>query len=169
MTGITFTVIGKPQQKGSKQAFVNKRKDGSTFAGMKDTNPKARGWQDAVSSAAEREYRGRLLVGPVKLSVLFYFARPLLHMGTGRNQGRLKDSAPKYYYQQPDLDKLLRVLCDGLESVIIQNDKQICCYGDVEKRWTTRQARAEVTIEPLSEAEAQAIVSYRLLRGASPF
>jgi Holliday junction resolvase RusA-like endonuclease len=158
---ISFTVFGKPQQKGSKQPFVNTKKDGSSFAGMKDMNPKARGWQHAVTAAAASEYRGELLTGPVQLSAVFYFARPASHMGTGRNAAELKPSAPAHHGQTPDLDKLLRVIADGLEGAVVKNDKQICQYGEAARRWTLGQARAELVIEPLTEADAERIESYR--------
>jgi Holliday junction resolvase RusA-like endonuclease len=145
---ITFTVHGKPQQKGSKQPVVNKRKDGSSFAGMKDMNPKARGWQDAVSAAAAEAFNGRELIrSPVKLSVVFRFTRPKSHYGTGRNSGTVKASSPQCYDQTPDLDKLVRVVADGLEHVILANDKQICEYGKLRKEWTTGGAQAMVTVD----------------------
>lgn len=148
---ISFTVYGRPQQKGSKQAFVNRRKDGSTFAGLKDTNDKAKPWQGEIRAAAGEAYKGILLDGPLLLSAVFYFARPEGHYGTGRNAGTLKGSAPHFKTTAPDLDKLLRTLKDGLEGIIYKNDAQVSKYGELEKVFTESQERVEVTIEPLTQ------------------
>lgn len=148
---ISFVVYGRPQQKGSKQSFVNRRKDGSSFAGLKDTNDKARPWQASVRCAAGEAYGGPLLTGPLLLSAVFYFSRPKGHYGTGRNVGVLKGSSPHHKETQPDLDKLLRTIKDGMEGIIYRNDAQVAKYGELEKVFTESQERVEITIEPIPQ------------------
>jgi Holliday junction resolvase RusA-like endonuclease len=145
---IKITVFGRPQQKGSKQPFVNKRKDGSTFAGMKDDNPKAKQWQDAVRSAAAQIYQGELLRQPCRIEIVCYFARPQSHFGSGKNADKLKPSAPMYHEQTPDWDKLARTICDGLSGIVVDDDKRFC-QGETRREWTTAQERAEIIITPL--------------------
>jgi Holliday junction resolvase RusA-like endonuclease len=143
---IEFTIFGRPQQKGSKQPFVNRRKDGSTFAGMKDANPIARHWQAAVSAAAAAAYTGELLIEPVHLDVAFFFSRPRSHYRTGRNRHLLKPAAPTIHANIPDLDKLVRTLADGLQGIVLMDDKQIGKLT-ATKQWTTSQECAVVAIE----------------------
>lgn len=138
-------VIGLPQQKGSKTAFM-----AGTHAALRDTNAnKAKAWQQAVRDAAAAVHDGPLMTGPVRLSVAFRFPRPASHYGTGRNSGCLKPSAPRRHAQTPDLDKLLRTLQDGLEGVVIRNDSQICEYGVVCRRWTENAAGATVIVDEI--------------------
>jgi crossover junction endodeoxyribonuclease RusA len=59
-------------------------------------------------------WNGGTLEGPVRVVADFYLPRPKGHYGTGRNAGRVRDSAPGYPEHRPDLDKLARALLDGL-------------------------------------------------------
>ncbi len=156
-SSIAFTIYGRPQQRGSKSPWNPKRGDGSlvmkngkpVIATM-DSNKKSKPWMAAVAAAAGEVMDGRdLLTGPVRLTVTFYFSRTKAHYGTGRNAGRLKDSAPARHAQTPDLAKLIRCLEDGMTGVVWRDDKQVCCYGESSRQWTTAQERAEVLIEEL--------------------
>ena len=146
MQPIEFTVYGKPQQKGSKQAFVNRRKDGSSFAGLKDTNDRAKPWQQTSAAAAGDVYKGELIRTACRLTVDFYFVRPKSHFGTGKNAGNVKASADAEHIQSPDIDKLARVISDGLEHVVVDNDSRFC-EMILRRHWTIEQARAEIRIE----------------------
>lgn len=132
---------------GSKKAFISK--SGKPI--VTDDNSKAKKqWANAVATAAAEAMNGdRLLTQPVKLTVAFFFSRPKGHFGTGRNAGRLKNSAPDFHAQTPDLDKLYRCLGDALTGIVIQDDKQIC-RADCFRDWTLTQERAEVEIEILN-------------------
>lgn len=83
-------------------------------------------WMDAVSWFVLKEV-GRicLVTGPVKLTLTFFVTRPQGHFGTGRNAGRLKDSAPSYPTKKPDLTKLTRATEDALTKVIWKDDAQV--------------------------------------------
>lgn len=154
-TRLTFTIYGRPQQVGSKSPWNPTRADGSmvmkngkpVIATM-DSNKKSKPWMAAVAAAAGEVMEGRdLITGPVRLSVTFFFARPKAHYGTGRNAGKLKASAPERHAQTPDLAKLIRCLEDGMTKVVWRDDKQVCCYGEPSRQWTTAQERAEVVID----------------------
>jgi crossover junction endodeoxyribonuclease RusA len=78
-----------------------------------------------------------MITEPVEVVVTFIFPRLKSHYGTGRNAGVLKGGAPLTHASFPDLDHLLRCLCDSLELAgLIKNDNQICSlqatkiYGD---------------------------------------
>jgi crossover junction endodeoxyribonuclease RusA len=148
MNPIQFTVHGTPAPMGSKKAFYvpNLKR-----AVLTDTNPKKRkAWAAAVSATAALEMRGRELIRtPVQLRVSFFFARPQSHYGTGRNAGHLKDSAPMFHSQSPDLDKLIRCLGDALSGIVIHDDRQICQIIS-SRYWTATQERAEVQIKEIS-------------------
>lgn len=153
---LTFTVPGRPQQRGSKTPFALRRRDGSLVTrangspviNTTDDNKKSKAWMDSVRTSAVEALPSdwELLRGPVVLSVAFYFARPQYHYGTGRNEGRVKSSAPRYHTKKPDLAKLVRALEDALTGVVWADDSQVYCYGHIVKLWTSGMERTEVRV-----------------------
>lgn len=141
---VSFTVYGTPAQMGSKKAFYSEKLGRAVIT---DDNSKQRKqWANAVSAAAADAMDGReLFVGPVRLVVRFYFARPQSHYGTGRNAGILKASAPQHHAQSPDLDKLIRALGDAMTGIVFRDDKQIWLI-EARREWTESQERAEVDV-----------------------
>ena len=152
---LEFTVLGRPQQRGSKQAVLIPRrgggwveKNGRPIVAAKDDNPNSKIWMAEVRSAAASAFgRGRQLINePIVLSIQFYFARPQSHFGSGRNAGVLKPTAPLIHAQSPDLAKLIRCFEDALKGVVWTDDKLVYRYEATERRWTTTQERAECAI-----------------------
>lgn len=152
---IHFTVVGKPQQRGSKQANVRYdrsgkpiTKDGRILTFAKDDNDKSKEWMNLVRDKAVECMNGvPMMEGPVMLTAKFYFLRPAGHFGTGKNAGIIKDSAPLNYCGTPDLSKLLRCVEDGLSQLVYRDDRQIFTYGhQTGKYWTTETPRVEVVV-----------------------
>jgi Holliday junction resolvase RusA-like endonuclease/NTP pyrophosphatase (non-canonical NTP hydrolase) len=122
----SFSVPGKPQQKGSKQAFARMGKNGRPFATLVDSNKEAMNHQNWIKACAlaevpldwERD-------GPVKVSISFYFQRPKSHM---LKSGELRKGAPEYHVSKPDIDKLVRTVLDGLTGVFFHDDSQVEVY-----------------------------------------
>ena len=143
---LRFVVLGRPQGKGSKQVMPVK---GPRRFVVRDANPRARPWAQAVSTVAHEAYHGELIRGPVSVSIAFYFARPKGHYGTGRNADALRASAPAQMTTMPDVDKLARCALDALTGIVIRDDAQIVDlhagkrYGEPE--------RAEITIRELNQ------------------
>jgi len=144
---IEFTVVGMPQQRGSKSAHTVKRANGSAVVVIRDVNDaKSRPWMDAVKYQASKVMDGRpLIAGAVELRVTFYFPRPAGHFGTGRNAGQLRGGAPTHHTISPDLDKLVRCLGDALTKVVWIDDKQVTRLF-AEREWTSGSACTEVKI-----------------------
>ena len=83
----------------------------------------------------------------VKLSATFYFQRPKSHFGTGRNSAVLKDSAPPDHIQTPDVDKLIRLICDALTIAgVIKDDSRIVDERG-RKFWTVHPSGTNVWLE----------------------
>ena len=152
---IRFTVLGKAEPAGSKKAFAIRnrsgqivtRSNGSPVIAVTDDNRKSRGWKNDVAAAARAEYRGELLRGPIKLTLVFYRPRPKGHYRTGRNAGQLKPDAPKYPTTKPDVLKLARGVEDACTNVVWFDDAQIVVES-LEKRFG-EPSRVEVCIEPV--------------------
>lgn len=122
MTRIAFSVIGKPEPRGSKNAFRTK---GGKMV-VSDNNPNSGPWMGVVAAAASAEMDGaELLDGPLGLVVTFTVRRPQGHFGSGRNVDKLKPSAPTFPAVRPDATKLLRGVEDALSGVVWRDDAQV--------------------------------------------
>lgn len=155
---LSFTVWGRPQQRGSKTAVpIGKRgggyltaKNGRPIIAVKDDNPRSKDWMQEVRSAAVGVYgvNRPLVLAPIVLTVRFYFARPRKHYRTGKHASKLREDAPEIHSQSPDLAKLLRCIEDALTGIVWVDDRLVYRYGDGTGRyWTQTRERAEVIIE----------------------
>jgi len=150
---VTITVYGRPQQRGSKKPFIIRGGPRKGQASMCDDNKRSAPWMAAVTAAAaEVMDGGTLLTGPVELTAKFFFKRPNSHFGTGRNDGKLKESAPSFHSQQPDLSKLLRAVEDALSGIVYGDDRQITFYGTgTGKYWTAEQERCKIIVRTVGD------------------
>ena len=148
-----LTVVGRPQQRGSKTPFVRYdsmgrpiMKDGRVIQVVPDANPLSKDWMERVKGTFRVEYpNAAWLEGPLGLAVEFYFLRPKSHYRTGANAGRLKATAPRYHGQTPDLDKLVRAIGDSLSKAAYRDDAQIAVV-DARRLWTERNERAVIRV-----------------------
>jgi len=162
MDAIEFEVVGKAVSQGSTRSVPMRNRGGGLL--MKDGRPVLRpvhqnaekllAWRQEVAQAARKAYSGPLLIGAVRLSLVFFRPRPKGHFGTGRNAGKLKTSAEDYPIQRPDVLKLARAVEDALTGVIWRDDSQVVEYGPwddhtpgLAKRWGP--FRVAVRIESL--------------------
>lgn len=108
---LTFTVLGIPRPQGSMR-LLGVTGDGRAKLRYPDS---VIVWRGDVVAAAIRALDGRpAMLAPVAVWLTFQLPRPRNHYGTGRNVGRLKESAPRFPSTTPDLDKLVRAILDGL-------------------------------------------------------
>jgi len=122
VTRLEFTVLGEPQPQGSK-TIVERR---GRRPVIREDNPGTEPWRQAVAAAAARAIGDRRpFTGPVRMNATFVFQRPLAHYGTGRNHGRLKPSAPAYCRSRPDIDKLVRAVCDAVAGIAFHDDARV--------------------------------------------
>lgn len=134
-TSYTFTVYGDAVPQGSKVR---------TQWGVREANSKLRPWRDCVAAEAGKVASGELLTGPILLELTFVRPRPKSHYGTGKNEGKLKDSAPQYPTTKPDSLKLGRAVEDALTGILWRDDSQVCWHV-IEKTYGT-PARCEVQV-----------------------
>lgn len=127
---VDFRVYGTPKPQGSKRHVGNGIMVESAGAPLKT-------WREDVKLAALRERRelDAPLDGPLHLRVLFYLARPQGHSGTGRNEGKLRSSAPPYPHRKPDIDKLLRSTLDAISTAQLWADDARVCDLVAVKRY----------------------------------
>ena len=138
---IRIRIEGTARQRGSKVAIPLR----NGKIAMKDSAKGSREWMLHVTASAAEQYAGDPLLGPVRLIVQVYLARPKAHYGTGRNAGRLKASAPQWHSQTPDLSKLVRGIEDGLSKVVYADDRQIAAI-EASKKWSAGQPHVVVDV-----------------------
>ena len=114
---LSFFVSGIPKTAGSKKAFRH-RSTGKIV--VVDDCKAGKTWR-AVVALAGKEACPAPLMGALRLTVLFYLARPKGHFG----KKGLLSSAPAWPTTKPDATKLLRALEDALTGICWRDDAQI--------------------------------------------
>ncbi len=117
---------------------------------MVESSTKVKPWREAVKAAVLDQAGPRTaLDGSVALSVVFRLARPRGNYRTGRNAALLRDGAPAWPGNKPDIDKLLRSTMDALTDVgVWRDDCQVVdvtlskVYADDQPPGATIRARA---------------------------
>lgn len=109
---ISFVVYGKPKPQGSMRSFHHKHT--GTLVTISD-NPGLKSWRGEVTLAAMEHREDRMPPdGPVRLTARFFFATP-----------RKMPKERRGMTTKPDVDKLLRALCDSLSGVLYKDDSQV--------------------------------------------
>lgn len=115
---IAFFVPGKPKPQGRPRAF-SRGKFTKVYSPLTE-------WRCTVMKYASDVLPNQQLTTPLKVSICYQFHRPKAHYGTGRNEGKLKASAPTHHTKTPDLDNLNKAVLDAIgDSGIIGNDSQV--------------------------------------------
>ena len=135
---ISFTVKGKPK--------ALKRHRSTRSGRMYD--PSAKDKKQMWLQIAR--YKPRVpLAGNIMLKVVFCMPRPKNQYRTGKFKHILKDDMPEYHSITPDLDNLIKFLCDTIQGKdrMIVDDSQICMI-QAEKIYG--KPGTEVIIEEIS-------------------
>lgn len=85
---------------------------------------------------------------PLSVSIHIRLKRPKSHYGSRKGQSYLKDSAPEYHTQTPDVDNLAKAMLDAItDSGAWDDDKQVVSLL-VSKTWS-KTSGATLIIEDL--------------------
>lgn len=101
----SFRVFGRPAPQGSKKSVGRGR-----FIEASKYLP---AWRSAVKQTAEENKPDSLYSGELAVEVVFYLEKPKT----------VKRDAPTV---PPDLDKLVRGICDAMTGTIYEDDAQVC-------------------------------------------
>lgn len=130
-TLLTAQIPGTPRPQGSMKMMTNRR-TGKGFLKYSDSTVDHR---NLVVSVLAGLWDREPYAGPVAVRVSFVFARPGAHYGTGKNADVVKDRAPVWHSQTPDVDKLLRLICDALTVAgVLRDDRQVALTR-AQKHW----------------------------------
>lgn len=93
-----------------------------------------------------REQVTEKLEGALEVWIDFYIPRPKSHYGTGKNENKLKSTAPKYPMgSRQDLDNLEKFAWDCLNGLAWNDDRQIV-KSQSAKFWAERDAKTVIWI-----------------------
>lgn len=134
MGEVRIIVHGQPAAQGSKRYVGHRRgADGRERAVLVEQSKRVKPWRRDVADAAALVRPVELMDGPLIADMVFTFARPAGHFGTGRNVGVLKASAPAAPAVAPDLSKLARSTEDALTGIVWKDDSRVVAYGRLAK------------------------------------
>jgi len=147
---IQFFVPGQARPAGSKSAFKHPR-TGKII--VTHQNPATKQWMDSVKWHAMKHVgRMCLLTDAICLKLTFLRQRPKGHYGSGRNEGKMKSSAPLHNTKVPDLTKLTRCVEDALTGIIWKDDSQVIAQR-TNKRYCREDEKPGVfiTVETIEQ------------------
>jgi Holliday junction resolvase RusA-like endonuclease len=149
VTPLMIVVKGGPKPQGSHDGIpiwkggpcpVCRQRRFIRVAVIPRTTIALKGWRDAVTAAAKTTMEEAGLApikGPVTLSMTFSIARFTNQYRTGRFSHLLRDDAPCWHCQDPDLSKLARATEDALtDGGVWHDDNQVVEYARLAKAWT---------------------------------
>ena len=131
MDKIFIPVRGVPAPQGSKRHIGH--------GIMIENSKKVKPWRQDVRAAAIDHYEGDIIARAVEVEIIFLFARPKSHYGTGKNANKLKQKAPECVTSSAtgDIDKLCRSTLDGLSAkaggTVIKDDSLVVSLKAVKK------------------------------------
>ena len=134
---IQFTIPGKP--------VALKRHRPSARGGYYDPSSKDKKqiWLQIAKYKPEEPYHDNIY-----MTLVFYLERPKNHYRTGKYKHLLKDRCKDIFYHsvKPDLDNLVKLMCDVMNKGFYIDDSQICIL-QAEKRYG--KPRTEITIQEI--------------------
>lgn len=146
MPDFTLIVDGNPKGQPRARASVV----GGKFARMY-TPPTAAEFKHAIRLAGkEAGLRGRLLEGPLRVDVTWWFARPKSHYRTGKRAHELRPDCPVWHTGKPDRDNCDKAVLDALTSIGAWRDDSQACAGEIQKKYSDGAPFTEIQITCLS-------------------
>jgi len=140
---VEFTTHGLPKPQGSKVVRHHGQKQWTT-----ESSRALPEWRRDVKKAGGEAMNGTGVVDvPLVLDLRFYLPRPKGHFGTGRNEGRLKPSAPFFPETLPDLDKLVRAIGDALTGIVWRSDASVVTIRAAKRYADGRSIGVDVRVE----------------------
>lgn len=133
MIDLTIDIFGTPKAQPRARAFT--RRTGNQVVARVYDDASAEGWKSCIAQALAGHIPAAATTEAVATEMIFYFARPASHYGTGRNAARLRPSAPRRHTSKPDRDNLEKAVLDVLTSLEMWRDDAQSDEGRVVKRW----------------------------------
>lgn len=113
----------------------------------------AEGWKGRIAMEAIHHRPELPHLRAVSVELTFRMPRPKSHFGTGKNEGKLKDSSPFKHLSKPDIDNMEKAVLDELTMLgFWRDDSQITDMAS-RKRYTKGKPGVEITIDLLDSVD----------------
>lgn len=137
---LEYVFRGKPRAQGSLQ-MITKKYAKYSDAVIEHRNAMIAGLTSTWGTVPPRNV--------ALIETLFVFGRPanqLLPVNSKRTQPELRDTAPTYHTDKPDLDKLIRLVFDALTIAGVLTDDCVVVNLFAAKRWADLDEEAHTVI-----------------------
>ena len=127
MKPIMFLVIGAPTpQPRPRFRSIPLGKGKSRAQAYTPAKHKVVVWREKIAACLQR-MKLTATDQPVMVQITFFIKRPKAHFGTGGNEGRLRDSAPRHPVTKStgDIDNLVKAVLDEMNGVVFDDDAQV--------------------------------------------
>lgn len=142
---IKLTVLGEPlAQKRHRHASRDRNGRPLPFVMTYDPSEKDK---QSLREVVQSKAPDKPLQGPLRVDLYLYYARLKGHYGTGKNAGKVKDSAPLWKITKPDRDNADKIVLDSLNKIFWIDDAQVC-DGRILKQYSEKP-RTEIYITQL--------------------
>jgi Holliday junction resolvase RusA-like endonuclease len=173
MNAISFFALGTPAAQPRARArarkiFIHGK---PTWVGDVYNPPDADQWKRDVGAAARAHTPAEPLTGPINLELAFYFPRPKGHYGSGKNEGKLKDSAPMFHQVRPDAENCIKAVQDALTEMRFWLDDCQIVRVRADKYYENLPALkpgCQITIVPLDNKAATSAARFVLGDAMTP-
>lgn len=147
MTEVSFEVEGLPAPQGSHTAISRGGRPALIPAGTNTSRKAFALWRQAVTDAArDARVSDQPIDGPIKVSITFRFPMP------ASRSARLRATGWGWKATKPDLDKLVRAVCDSLTAAqLIRDDARIVKVQAEKVEIGGSWHGAEITVAPCTE------------------
>lgn len=85
---------------------------------------------------------------PIYVKILFWLKRPRIHYRTGKYSDCIKQNAPLYHTNRPDIDNMVKFVADSLNGIFWKDDS-IICRLDTLKAYTDETPSTEIVIREI--------------------
>lgn len=141
----SLMVYGEPKGQPRQRHFAIKI--GGKYTARAYTPGTAEAWKSAIACAAKETGIADLNHrGPVHVVMIFEFARPKSHYGSGKNANTVKAGAPRRHLGKPDLDNVAKAAMDALTQVGVWHDDSQVERVFMEKIWAEGASKTLFTI-----------------------
>ena len=115
---IELIILGEPSAQMRHRSFSK-----GNFKGTYDpSKDKKNDFLSVIQDKAPKEP----IVGPIGVTIIFYFGRPKSHYRTGKNENMMRDDAPEFHTSKKDLDNCIKFATDSMNHIFYKDDSQIC-------------------------------------------
>ena len=139
-------ILGEPHAQ-KRPKFQGKDKNGRPLKFVRTYDPSA-GDKQSLRSVVQTQAPDKPLQGPLRVDCFFFYAYRKTDYGSGRNAGRIKESAPVWKDTGKDRDNCDKLVLDALTGIFFLNDSQVC-DGRIIKQYS-ENPRTEIYITLIS-------------------